>query len=204
MNSTQRGRGSISSIALAFLTACTLFAPRVMARGQKAQTPVSRVQVIAQLPLAGKSVQQILIRSARRKHYLYLFGSSDQDFLVADVSKPAHPVLLKNAPLPPPSPLQNLTPVADDLAMFGISASAEPTTERNEVQDINILDLSDPARPRVLLTIKGVTSDYTDTRRRLIYLANSEGLTIVRYWPLPKPMPYCTSTDAMNPNPDCQ
>jgi hypothetical protein len=186
------------------VAACALLGAGVPVTAQKAQAPVSRVKVIATLPLGGVTVRQMVPYAAKRKHYLYLMLSANQGYKVADVTKPKQPLLADNTSIPAPSALPEVRILDGELGIAGISVSGEKPPEPREAGTIHLLDLSDPAHPRVLLTVRKVTSDYTDSKRKLIYLANADGLTIVKYWPMPKPMPYCTSTDAMNPNPDCQ
>lgn len=53
----------------------------------------------------------------------------------------------------------------------GVICNSDSPTET-----VKILDLSDPAHPKVLQTFTGVTSILQDPSRGLIYLANSDGL----------------------------
>jgi hypothetical protein len=183
------------------LAASVLLAARAPAAAQDARP---QVKVMAKLPLAGISVRRMSTYSAKRKRYLYLMQAGEQDYRVADVSKPQRPALVDHSTIPAPGVVENVRRVTEDLGIAGVSVSGPSSPEPSEAGTMRILDLSDPERPRTLLTVRNVTSEYTDTRRRLIYLANPEGLTIVRYWPAPKSMPLCTSSDAMNPNADCQ
>ena len=48
-------------------------------------------------------------------------------------------------------------------------------------QSVRVLDLSDPANPRTLQSFSGVTSILADDEHNLIYIANNEGLWILRH-----------------------
>jgi hypothetical protein len=183
---------------------CVLLVSSAPTFAQKRPAPAPRIRAIANVPLGGVSVRQILPYAAKRKHYLYLTFSSGQGYRVVDVTKPEHPALVDNATIPAPVVPQEVRAIGDNLGLAADSLAAARTPEPAAPGTINILDLSDPAHPQALLTLHNVSSDFTDTKRRLIYLANPDGLTIVQYRAVPKPMPYCTSTDAMNPNANCQ
>jgi hypothetical protein len=71
---------------------------------------------------------------------------------------------------------------------------------------VNILDMTDPAHPQVLETFDGATSILPDTARNLIFIANAQGLWIVRnrVGQSAYAMRHqCTSEAAINPEPDC-
>jgi hypothetical protein len=86
----------------------------------------------------------------------------------------------------------------------GITRSTDNPTET-----VKILDLSDPAHPKVLQTFTGVTSTLQDPGRGLIYLANNDGLWILNHakpglTPSKKKRP-CGSEDALSAMPpDCE
>jgi hypothetical protein len=68
---------------------------------------------------------------------------------------------------------------------------------------VQFVDTSNPKTAKTVKTFKGVTSLYTDNARKLVYLVNAEGLWIVSHRMI-RPMPLCTSEEALNPLPDCQ
>jgi hypothetical protein len=80
-----------------------------------------------------------------------------------------------------------------------------PSTSRS-LQTVNVLDLTDPAHPQVLQTFFGVTSTLPDTARNLIFIANADGLWIVRHREGQSAYAMrhqCTSEAALDPEPDC-
>ncbi len=82
--------------------------------------------------------------------------------------------------------------------------AAEPVPS---TRTVNVLDLSDPANPRAILSFSGVTSTLNDEAHNLVYITNSEGLWIVRnnqaLATFAKPHA-CTSDDAYNDVASCQ
>jgi len=68
---------------------------------------------------------------------------------------------------------------------------------------VNLIDMSDPKRPRTIQTFSGVTSVLPDDTRELIFIASNEGLTVLSH-----KQPYvrrsCTSEDAMMADAECR
>jgi len=64
--------------------------------------------------------------------------------------------------------------------------------------------MSDPANPKTLQTFEGVTSVLADDSRDLIYIANSEGVWILRHVQARPPRPRCDSESVFSPIADCQ
>jgi len=59
-----------------------------------------------------------------------------------------------------------------------------PTTVRSNgspTQTVKILDLSDPAHPRTIQVFKNVTGMVGDAGRGILYLANDEGLWVLKH-----------------------
>jgi hypothetical protein len=89
-----------------------------------------------------------------------------------------------------------------DKGAKGVIRSADNPTET-----VKILDLSDPAHPKLLQTFTSVTSMLPDGGRGLVYLTNNEGLWILKYTKAgqEKKKRPCGSGDAIAAMPpDCQ
>jgi hypothetical protein len=69
---------------------------------------------------------------------------------------------------------------------------------------VRVLDMSDPANPRTLQTFDGVTSVLADDSRSLIYIANGDGLWVLRHRQVRPPLPQCDSESVFSPIADCQ
>ena len=70
-------------------------------------------------------------------------------------------------------------------------------------ESLELVDLSDPGNPRMVESFSGVTSILTDDARDLIYIANNEGLWILKRQPEKPASRPCTSGDEMAPMPQC-
>jgi hypothetical protein len=155
-------------------------------------------KVIAHIPLPGTAVRQMFLQRHDRKQYLYL--QQKAHFTVVDVTDPQKPTVIERTEFS--GSLQSL---GHGLALA--VASEKPTTSEQastvQTQVVNVMDLSDPKHPRTIRTFNGVTSLLTDDSRKLIFIANNDGLWVLSH-KQPYHMPLCTSEDVMNPNPDCQ
>jgi hypothetical protein len=83
-------------------------------------------------------------------------------------------------------------------------AKPQGAATSNRTESVRVLDLSDAANPKTLQTFQGVTSVLADDGRRLIYIANSEGLWILRHKQQRPPKPSCDSESVFSPIADCQ
>jgi len=167
--------------------------------------------VIAHLPLPEATGSQMLLQRDEGKNYLYVQQASKQGFMVVDVSKPDKPNLLKRTAEANPATAGNLEMVSPNVA---ISESPERkpgtlTSSNHPTETVRVLDLADPHSPKVLQEFRGVTSLLPDGAHGLIYLANNEGLWILRYSrpsllePTRKKPPCDSNSEIMSMPPDC-
>jgi len=186
-------------------------APSVVAANTKpTEVPA---KVIAHLPLQEPAGSEMLLQSKGDKHYLYVQKASKQGFTIVDVTKPSVPSLVNRSAPSTDATAGKLEIVSPDVAIAevpdkdskGVIRSSDSPTET-----VKILDLSDPAHPKVIQTFTGVTSILQDPSRGLIYLANNDGLWILKHstragiTPAKKKRP-CGSEDAIaSMPPDCE
>lgn len=196
---------------LAFLTAI-LLSLLVGAGSSAAQTPSGssqeHVKVLANLPLDGMHVNQMFMQQRNTKFYLYLHRPMKEAFALVDVTNPDKPALLTRDALKEPPGSQVLPPASGSVLALtvtpeGAPAQAAQTAVQLPTETVQFVDTSNPKSAKTVKTFKGVTSLYTDDARKLVYLVNGEGLWIVSHRMI-RPLPLCTSEEALNPLPDCQ
>jgi hypothetical protein len=86
-------------------------------------------------------------------------------------------------------------------ALVPARAQAAGTVQTTE--SVRVLDLSDPKNPKTLQTFAGVTSILADDGRKLIYIANGEGLWILKHIDK-RSIPRCDSESVFSEIADCQ
>ena len=184
-------------------------APSMVANTKPTEVPA---KVIAHLPLQEAPGSEMLLQTKGDKHYLYVQKASKQGFTVIDVTKPGLPSLVNRSAPSNDATAGKLEMVSPDVGFAEVPEKTSKGVIRstdNPTETVKILDLSDPAHPKVLQTFTGVTSILQDPDRGLIYLANSEGLWILNHpkpglTPAKKKAP-CGSEDAIaSMPPDCQ
>ena len=204
-----RRRLAGGSMSLVILSTLALMIPGLFANTKPTELPA---KVIAHLPLQDAPGSEMLLQSKGDKHYLYVQKASKQGFTVVDVTKPSIPVFVK-----PTGSSADAT--AGKLEMAGSDVALAEVPDRNSkgvihssdypTETVRVLDLTDPAHPKVIQTFTGVTSTLQDPSRGLIFLANNDGLWILRHprqgiTPA-KTKKQCGSEDALAAMPpDCQ
>jgi len=183
--------------------------PSMLANTTPTEVPA---KVIAHLPLQEQTGSEMLLQTRGDKHYLYVQKASKQGFTVVDVTKPSIPTLVSRSAPSNDATAGSLEIVSPDVGIAAVpdkSAKGVIHSSDNPTETVKVLDLSDPAHPKVIHTFTGVTSTLQDPSRGLIYLANHEGLWILRHprpglTPAKKKRP-CASEDAIaSMPPDCE
>ena len=168
--------------------------------------------VIAHLPLPQATGSEMMLQKEHGKQYLYVQQAAKPGYMVVDVSHPESPSLLKRAPGSNQATEGNLKMVTPTV---GIAEAPEKTPEtltspKHATETVRVLDLSDPKNPKTLETFEKVTSTLADGRHGLLYVANNDGLWILRYshpWLIEpaKTKPPCTSESEIQAMPpECQ
>ncbi len=184
---------------------------------QSSPGAIEEVKVIGHLKLTGIHVNEMFVQHRNDKDYLYLHRPTRQAFALVDVTKPGKPVLIERTTLAEEPRAQVNVDAANPSLAIAVApedrAGVVPTKATAggapaqavalPTETLRIMDLSDPKHARVLKTFAGVTSFLPDDSRKLIYIVSGDELTIVRHRQL-RPMPLCTSEDALTFEPNCQ
>ena len=196
---------------LAFLSILATFC---VAKDKPAQSGTQRVSVIAHLPIDGAPVTQLSVQEDGGKQYLYVRQASQSAYTIVDVSHANKPKIVKRdtSQLGSGQRLQMigggiaLSETPDSAGTGGVRHELAPTKApaANSPQSLRVLDMSDPANPKTLQSFEGVTSVLADDSRDLIYIANSEGVWILRHVQGRPPRPRCDSESVFSPIADCQ
>jgi hypothetical protein len=213
MNTWKRLRQTKAAGVFAFLSIPVMLVSFGVAQDKSAQS--DRVAVIAHLPIPGTAVSQMFVQEQGSKQYLYVQQASQAGYTVVDVSRAAKPKVVKHEALQNSGSGQKLHMLGGGIALSETPASAGTGSVRHELapakapaasnpQSVRVLDMSDPANPKTLQTFEGVTSVLADDSRSLIYIANNEGVWILRHTQARPPQPKCDSESAFSPLADCQ
>jgi hypothetical protein len=199
------------SAGFAVLALLAALAPNAIAKDQ----PTQRIAVIGHLALPGVSVSQMSVQQQGGKQYLYIQQRAKAEPLVIDVTKANRPEVVGEVPAKPDG--EKLDVVGPGLALSETPESSASGTARHALvparapgaggaqatESVRVLDLSDPKNPKTLQTFAGVTSILADDGRKLIYIANGEGLWILRHVDK-RSIPHCDSEMVFSEIADCE
>ena len=201
--SIARKQAAAVAALLAFFVATSAGAS---AKHRTAKPAPQQASVIAHVLLPGASVSQLALQQHGGKEYLYVEQASKQGFAIVDVTNPDQPKIIRSEAWPNEASTGKLQMVGGRLALAEASDAA--TTENiSPTETVKVLDLSDPANPRTILTFSGVTSTLADDDRNLVYITNTDGLWVLKHQSeqtMSSELRACRSEDAGNDASNCQ
>jgi hypothetical protein len=155
-------------------------------------------KVIAHITLPGTAVRQMFLQQHEDRQYLYL--QQGAHFTVVDVTDPKNPTVIERV-----RSQGTLESIQSGLVLTMAPEKGSTAEQPGSVptQVVNVMDLSDPKHPRTIQTFSGVTSILPDDTRKLVFIADNKGLTVLSH-EKPFRRPPCTSEDAMEPDPECR
>ena len=174
-------RSFFVSFSIVVLLGAIAFPAGAQSKGKQkkspAKDPQDSIEVVGHIAVTGGPVTRFFTTQHYSSYYLYAEHESGQALTLIDVTKSDRPRLLADVPGALPGASGNLAVVAGTAALV-TSAPATPALPAN--QTIRIMDFSDPLHPRVTREFAGVTATTRDDRRGLIFVANSDGVWILR------------------------
>ena len=112
-------------------------------------------------------------------YYLYVEHGDGKNVTLIDVTKANQPSVLADVAYPSsPGTPASLLAVAGTAAL--ITEQPGAAAPAPAFQTIRIMDFSDPQQPKIAREFTGVTAVSRDEGRGLIFLANPEGIWILR------------------------
>jgi hypothetical protein len=179
------------------------------ASNARSDNPSPAASIVAHLPVQGP-VTQMFLQERAGKLYLYVDEGSGAGYTVVDVTKPAKArIVQRGAPGDSIEIVQGGIGLAQTTEGGSKSKSKSITSTKPTSESIKVMDLSDPTNPRTLETFTGVTSVLVDSKHNVFYLANDQGLWVLksnvqRFAPERHKQP-CTSEAAIQAMPpDCE
>jgi hypothetical protein len=184
MKSTVNGRVSkVSSVAAVTLLALGIAAAPAAWSGKRSEKSAGQaVEIVGRVDLAGSPATSMALVEKDRKEYLYITLGPSAGLSVLDVTISKKARIIERTAISAPAAAGELVPFGDTRAMILATPEGPATSQASgsDSQAVTILDVEDPANPAVARVFQGVTSLVTDDGRGLIYIANAEGLWILK------------------------
>jgi hypothetical protein len=172
-------RDRLSFVLLAELL---VFATAVQAKDKKVKAvpkePQDEITVVGHITLVNGPVIRFLTTQHFSSYYLYAEHDAGKSITLIDVTKVAQPSLLADVAYPSNGGSGRLFAVAGTAAL--VTEQQGAALPAAAPQTIRIVDFSDPLHPKVAREFAGVTAISRDQGRGLIFLANPEGIWILR------------------------
>lgn len=138
--------------------------------------PQDRIEVIGHFPLAHSPVERLLSTQHYSRYYLYA-EQADGKVTVMDITDAKAPSLVANVADPAGQKSDTLLALAGTVALVGSATAAQ---SEEAPQTVRIMNLSDSSHPRVAREFAGVTAMGHDGQRGLVFLANGDGVWILK------------------------
>jgi hypothetical protein len=138
--------------------------------------PQDEIQVLAHISATSGPVRRFLTTQHFSSQYLYVEHDAGKGVTLVDVTKASRPSVLAEISYPAGQG-DSLVVVTGTAALVANESVAQTTTP--PPHSLRIMDFSDPLHPRVAREFTGVTAISRDDARRLIFVANAEGVWIL-------------------------
>ncbi|HLI82585.1 MAG TPA: hypothetical protein VKV17_01640 [Bryobacteraceae bacterium] len=167
-----------------FSIICLVFvggAARASAQANNAQPAPKdlqdQIEVVGHISVPGPPVTSFVVTQHYGRNYLYAEHEGGKEINLIDITNGAQPLVLSNV-------FSQLGGGASLVAATGTAAltieGSSSSSGASAPQTIRIMDLSDPQHPTVAREFTGVTAMTRDEQRGLIFLANGDGIWILR------------------------
>ncbi len=163
--------------SLLILAGLTTFTPLASAKKPQAP-PKDEIEVVGHIPLTNGPVKRFLATQHYSSYYLYAERDPGQAVTLIDVTKTSQPFVLADLAYAPTSASDSVTVVAGTAAL--VSSEPAALAPAQPPQTVKIMDFSDPKNPKVAREFTGVTAMSRDGQRGLIFVANADGIWILR------------------------
>ncbi len=141
--------------------------------------PKDAIEVVGHIPSTGVPVTRFLSTQHYSSYYLYVEHEGGANVTLIDVTRTSQPAVLSDvAYAPSAGGSESLLTVAGTAALVNSDpAAAAPAATP---QTLRIMDFSDPLHPKIGREFTGVTAIGRSDPRGLIYIANGDGIWILK------------------------
>ena len=126
-------------------------------------------------------------RDNKGRLFLYALHANGEAVSVVDITNAARPQLITQVPYPSPASYGNIQTIGVNTALVETADQTPSAANMPPAKNLALLDISNPAAPNITLKFAGVTAVSRDDSRGLLFIANNEGLWIVRHYEPPDP-----------------
>jgi hypothetical protein len=159
---------------------------QLQAKDPHKTAPAKSPEIVGHIALSSAMTQQMFTRrDTKARLYLYCLSAAGQAVSVIDITDAANPALISQVAYSGPSGAGNVQTLGMNTEL--VEVPDRPATPANAptAKNIALVDVSNPAAPHVTLRFAGVTAVARDDSRSLLFIANNEGIWVVRHYEPP-------------------
>jgi len=182
MNRIGFARKLLRTAIVLFSAGATLVPLTEAGNTKKQAAPVDSIDVVGHLDLPETSVTALTTSEHWRHEFVQLQDPTHGVVTVVDVTDPSHPSIVKRLRLPEQLAQYSVAVLLGDAALLTRTKlpSAVPQPD-----SVSFVSFADPDHPRIVRQFDNVSAIRIHRERGLIYLANPDGLWILRQNPAP-------------------
>lgn len=161
-------------------------ASQLLAKDPKKPAPSKVPEIVGHIALNATTTQQMFIRRDNKgRLYLYSLGAAGQAVSAIDITDAARPALISQVAYSGPTGAGNAQSLGMNTELIEVPDQPAAPANAPAAKNIALVDVSNPAAPHVTLRFSGVTAIAHDDSRGLLFIANNEGIWIVRHYEPP-------------------
>jgi hypothetical protein len=148
--------------------------------------PSKGPEIVGHIALNAAMTQQMFTRRDNKgRLYLYSLSAAGQAVSVIDITDAAHPAVISQVAYAGPTGAGNVQTLGMNTEMVEVPDQAAAPANAPPAKNITLVDVSNLAAPHVTLRFAGVTAVARDDSRSLLFIANNEGIWVVRHYEPP-------------------
>lgn len=138
--------------------------------------PQDAIEVVGHIEPSDVPVTRFLSTQHYSSYYVYAEHEGGKNVTVIDVTNAARPKIVSDVSYPSGG-AANIFAVTGTAVLITEGQASATLAPASQV--VRIMDFSDPAHPKVAQEFSGVTAMSRDDARRLIFIANAEGIWVL-------------------------
>jgi hypothetical protein len=169
-------------LVMTLAAASSMLQAKTPPKGEASKSP----EIVAHVPLSvAATVRMFTMRDSKGRLYLYAVHPAGSAVSVIDITNAARPALVSEVAYPSTTGYGNVQTIGANTALVELADSSAAPSNSAPAKTIGLLDISNPAAPHITLRFAEVTAMARDDSRSLLFIANNEGLWIVRHYEPP-------------------
>jgi hypothetical protein len=178
-----KGNTSMKHTLATLMVLALAIATQLEAKDPHKTAPSKGAEIVGHIALNAAMTQQMFTRRDNKgRLYLYSLSATGQAVSVIDITDAAHPALISQVAYSGATGAGNVQTLGVNTELVEVPDQPAAPVNAPPAKNISLVDVSNPAAPHVTLRFAGVTAVARDDSRSLLFIANNEGIWVVRHY----------------------